>query len=282
MAIILLVWALVIFALLGVVLWLANVESKSGWLSAHIPDGFEWHQRRIREAERKRGTSRVVAPGLAIQPMAGIKPGSTSDPASSFWSGADEPVVATSHSVVEVHAFSRQPEGQEQMAAPHVSVSSRVRAVPAGAQGSAEARERERAREVREREEAQVRREEVARRRLQTTERVQALAQQHRRAQEYARQEQRQNPLQGQYQNQLQGQRASSPSSGQAAQYERYRARDRRTTEEKARVADLAHLVSRTERTERIERETGQEARQPRRAQPDQQQGNRGTEQSGN
>lgn len=279
MAIILLVWALVIFALLGVVLWLASVESKSGWLSAHIPDGFEWHQRRIREAERKRGTSRVVAPGLAIQPMAGIKPGSTSDPASSFWSGADEPVVATSHSVVEVHAFSRQPEGQEQMAAPHVSVSSRVRAVPTGAQGSAEARERERVREVREREEAQVRREETSRRRPQTTERVQALAQQHRRAQEYARLEQHQNPLQGQRQDQYQGQRASSLSSGQAVQYERYRPRDRRTTEEKAQVADLAHLVSRTERTER---EAGQEARQPRPTQPDQQQGNRGTEQPGN
>jgi hypothetical protein len=105
--IILLCWAAVIAILLIAVLALARAESYSDALSSHIPDGFEWHQRRIREAEKKRGTNRVVAPGLAIAPAVHVRPGSTADPASSYWQGASQPVIATSHNVVEVHAFGR-------------------------------------------------------------------------------------------------------------------------------------------------------------------------------
>jgi hypothetical protein len=109
--IILLCWAAVIGILLAVVLAMARAESHSDALSSRIPDGFEWHQRRIREAEKKRGTNRVVAPGLALTPAARVRPGSTADPASSYWQGASQPVVSTSHSVVEVHAFGQPRSG---------------------------------------------------------------------------------------------------------------------------------------------------------------------------
>lgn len=111
MIIICLCWAAVIGILLAVVLAMARAESHSDALSSRIPDGFEWHQRRIREAEKKRGTNRVVAPGLALTPAARVRPGSTADPASSYWQGATQPVVSTSHSVVEVHAFGQSRGG---------------------------------------------------------------------------------------------------------------------------------------------------------------------------
>jgi hypothetical protein len=97
---------------------MARAESHSDALSSRIPDGFEWHQRRIREAEKKRGMNRVVAPGLALTPAARVRPGSTADPASSYWQGASQPVVSTSHSVVEVHAFGQpRSEASEQNSA---------------------------------------------------------------------------------------------------------------------------------------------------------------------
>lgn len=111
-----LIWFLVIVALLVAILLLARAESHRDAFSASIPDGQEYDARRAHEEERRRGSARIVAPGIVIQPSNKVEPGVTG--ASS--DGVDElnvaaagvkPVVATSQRVVEVRGIlgSRKP-----------------------------------------------------------------------------------------------------------------------------------------------------------------------------
>lgn len=102
-----LIWFLVIVAVLVAILLLARAESHRDAFSASIPDGQEYDARRAQEQEDRRGSARIVAPGIVIQPSSGAEPGATGDGVgtSSSSQAGDEPVVATSQRVVEVRGI---------------------------------------------------------------------------------------------------------------------------------------------------------------------------------
>ncbi|MCI1901863.1 MAG: hypothetical protein LKI93_03940 [Bifidobacteriaceae bacterium] len=100
-----LIWFLVLIAVAVAVLALARAESHRDAFSASIPDGEEYEARRALEEERRRGTGRIVAPGIVIQPATKVEPGVTTPSASSDEGKGDEPVVVTSSKVVEVQGI---------------------------------------------------------------------------------------------------------------------------------------------------------------------------------
>ena len=95
-------WIVAIVVTGIVLLALAKAESSHNALSSRIPDTVEWERRHARHEEERRGSNRVVAPGLRIAPRSGARPGSTAD------DPHNRPVVTTSSSVVEVHRFSSE------------------------------------------------------------------------------------------------------------------------------------------------------------------------------
>lgn len=96
----LLIWFLIIVALAAGVLLLARAESHTDAFSARIPDGREAQERKERTEEAKRGATRIVAPGIIIQPQ----PQSLADFADQPVLDA-ESVVSTSSRVVEVKSL---------------------------------------------------------------------------------------------------------------------------------------------------------------------------------
>lgn len=96
----LLIWFLIIAVLAAGVLLLARAESRDEAFSSRIPDGREAQERKERAEEAKRGSTRIVAPGIVIQPQ----PQSLADFAEQQTTDA-ESVVATSSRVVEVKSL---------------------------------------------------------------------------------------------------------------------------------------------------------------------------------
>ncbi len=96
------VWVAAIAVLGLILLALAKAESYHNALSSHVPDTVEWERRHARHVEERRGSNRVVAPGMRIAPRTGATPGSTAQDAPA----GTKPVVTTSSSVVEVHLSS--------------------------------------------------------------------------------------------------------------------------------------------------------------------------------
>lgn len=102
-----LIWFVVIVAVLVAILLLARAESHDEKFSASIPDGQEYDERRARMEEERRGSARIVAPGIVIQPSERMAPGVTEQPTHVPDHPSQEmpvvkPVVATSSRVVEV------------------------------------------------------------------------------------------------------------------------------------------------------------------------------------
>lgn len=106
------VWFLVIAAIAVGVLALAHAESAHGTFSASIPDGQEAAERQAKVEEQRRGSARVVAPGMRLAPRRKVQPGSTASPGAPVKS-----VVATSSSVVEVKAMMQKKPSPVQRAA---------------------------------------------------------------------------------------------------------------------------------------------------------------------
>jgi hypothetical protein len=99
------IWFLVLIVVAAAVLFLARAESHRDAFSASIPDGEEYDARRALEEERKRGTGRIVAPGIVIAPTSKVEPGVTAIADSDDGDGLGDPIVATSSKVVEVQGI---------------------------------------------------------------------------------------------------------------------------------------------------------------------------------
>lgn len=105
MGFIVFVWVAGILVLGLILLALAKTESYHNTLSSRVPDTVEWERRHARHEEERKGSNRVVAPGLRIAPHTGARPGSTAG------DRGGRP-VATKSSVVEVHLSTRPRDTQ--------------------------------------------------------------------------------------------------------------------------------------------------------------------------